>query len=62
MKSFATGYAMKLELGPIREGELEGKVFLALPDPEQTVAAGIFTAETTLPDTPASAIGTAAKP
>jgi len=62
LKSFATGYAMKLELGPIRDGELKGKVFVALPDTEQSVAAGIFTAETSLPDTPVNPATAAAKP
>jgi hypothetical protein len=49
-KPFSTGYAMKLELGKITDGEVTGKIFVALPDPEQTVVAGIFTASTTLPD------------
>ena len=48
-KAFSTGYAMKLELGQINEGEVTGKIFVALPDPEQTVVAGIFTAATTAP-------------
>lgn len=43
-KSFPTGYAMKLELGPLEEGTVSGKIFLALPDPEQTVVAGLFKA------------------
>ena len=43
-KSFSTGYAMKLELGSAAaSGEIPGKIFLALPDPEQTVVAGLFT-------------------
>lgn len=55
-KNFSTGYVMKLELGQINDGEVTGKIFVALPDPEQTVVAGIFTAGTMLPDsgTPAS--------
>lgn len=48
-KAFSTGYAMKLELGPINEGEISGKIFVALPDPEQTVVAGLFTAAATAP-------------
>lgn len=51
MKGFSTGYALKLELGAIEFGELTGKIFVALPDPERTVVAGIFKAATTLPDT-----------
>jgi hypothetical protein len=55
IKSYATGYALKLELEPIRQGEVKGKIFISLPDTEQTVAAGSFTAETSLPDTPTPA-------
>jgi hypothetical protein len=46
MKAFATGYALKLELGPMVQGVLSGKVFVALPDAEQTVVAGTFKAAT----------------
>ncbi len=42
--SFATGYAMKLELGPMGDGMIPGKIFLALPDAEQSVVAGAFKA------------------
>ena len=41
-KFFSTGYAMKLELGQPSDGTIPGKIFLALPDPEQSVVAGIF--------------------
>jgi len=41
-KFFSTGYAMKLELGQATDGTIPGKIFLALPDPEQSVVAGIF--------------------
>jgi len=41
-KFFSTGYAMKLELGQAADGTIPGKIFLALPDPEQSVVAGIF--------------------
>jgi hypothetical protein len=63
-KNFPTGYAMKLELGKISDGEVIGKIFVALPDPEQTVVAGIFTAATSVPDsgTPATANPAAATP
>ena len=43
-KSFTSGYAMKLELGPMADGAVPGKIFLALPDPEQSVVAGNFKA------------------
>ena len=49
-KSFSTGYAMKLELGEITNGVLPGKIFVALPDTEQSVVAGVFNATTTLAD------------
>jgi hypothetical protein len=41
-KFFSTGYAMKLELGQSADGNIPGKIFLALPDTEQSVVAGLF--------------------
>jgi len=49
-KPFSFGYALKLELGQITNGIVPGKVFVALPDNEQTVVAGVFNAATTLTD------------
>lgn len=49
-KFFSSGYAMKLELGTVTNGVVPGKIYLALPDPEQSVIAGIFMASTTTPD------------
>ena len=49
-KAFSSGYAMKLELGEITNGVLPGKIFVALPDTEQSVVAGVFNATTTLAD------------
>jgi len=49
-KTYSTGYAMKLELGQITNGVVPGKIFLALPDTEQSVIAGEFKAATTLAD------------
>jgi hypothetical protein len=43
-KSFTSGYAMRLELGQLADGAMPGKIFLALPDPEQSVVAGTFRA------------------
>jgi len=60
-KSFANGYAMKLEFGQIEEEVVSGKIFVALPDPEQSVAAGVFKAETTVFEMPAGATNTAAR-
>lgn len=45
-KNFSTGYMMKLEFEKIADGTLPGKIFIALPDPEKTVVAGHFVAET----------------
>ena len=49
-KAYSSGYVMKLELGEITNGVLPGKIFVALPDTEQTVVAGEFKAATTLAD------------
>lgn len=43
-KSFTSGYAMRLELGQPADGAVPVKIYLALPDPEQSVVAGNFTA------------------
>lgn len=43
-KSFANGYAMKLEFTQQSEELVQGRIFLALPDTEQSVIAGQFTA------------------
>jgi hypothetical protein len=44
LKAFPTGYSLKLEFGTPNNNTLPGKIFLALPDPEQTVVAGKFEA------------------
>jgi len=44
LKWFYNGYAMKLELGQAADGVVSGKIFLALPDNERSVVAGIFKA------------------
>jgi len=50
-KPFASGYAMKLELGQVTDGVIPGKIFLAVPpETEQSVVAGIFKAKTSLAD------------
>jgi hypothetical protein len=41
-KIFPNGYAMKLEFSPPADSILTGKIFIALPDTEQSVVAGIF--------------------
>ena len=50
-KNFPAGYAMKLEFGQINEGEIPGKIFIGLPDAEQSVVAGVFKAATSLANT-----------
>ena len=59
-KPFSSGYALKLELGKLDNGVIPGKIFLALPDPEQSVVAGVFKADTGLTDAAATAAGTSA--
>ena len=49
-KTFSSGYAMKLELGAVEANMITGKIFLALPDPEQSVVAGVFKAATGVGD------------
>lgn len=46
-KSFTSGYVMRLELGQVADGAVPGKIFLALPDPDQSVVAGTFKATIT---------------
>jgi DNA-directed RNA polymerase subunit RPC12/RpoP len=50
LKAYSSGYALKLELGEITNGVLPGKIYVALPDTEQSVVAGVFQASTTLAD------------
>jgi hypothetical protein len=49
LKAFNTGYAMKLELGVVTNGLIGGKIFLALPDTEQSVVGGAFNANIVVP-------------
>jgi len=44
-KTFSGGYGMKLEFAKANAGTIAGKIYLALPDPEQTVVAGQFQAD-----------------
>ena len=45
-KTYATGYALKIEFTGLTPGVLSGKIYLALPDAEKTVVAGVFKART----------------
>ena len=59
-RRYYTGFALKLELGkPSDEGNVSGKIFLALPDQEKSVVAGLFKA-TTIAVTPGSEMAPAA--
>jgi hypothetical protein len=49
VQTYNHGYAMKLELGQINGSVLPGKIFLALNDGQQTVAAGKFEATVSAP-------------
>jgi len=54
-KFFTTGFALKLEFGELTESNtIPGKIFAALPDKEQTVIGGVFTATSTLEGVPGS--------
>ena len=44
VRNFATGYVMKLEFGELTNNAVSGKIFIALPDTEQSVVAGLFNA------------------
>jgi hypothetical protein len=39
---FTNGYAMKLEFGSVADGVLPGRIYLSLPDPEQSYVGGNF--------------------
>lgn len=45
---YSTGYAMKLEFGNAKDGQLPGKIYAALPDPEKSFIAGTFTVTTNI--------------
>ena len=44
MKPFPSGYVLKLEFGKMTPAGLPGKIYLALPDAEHSVAGGTFVA------------------
>ena len=48
-KPFTTGFALKLEFGQLTASNtIPGKIYVALPDKEETVVAGVFNAATTM--------------
>jgi hypothetical protein len=62
MKQYSTGYAMKLEFGQLTNNTISGKIFVGLPDTEQSVVAGVFnaTANLTVPTVTSGAAPVAA--
>ncbi len=63
IKRYYNGYAMKLELGQMTtDNVVPGKIFLALPDDEKSVVAGIFRATNNVPDVTAQATQPNASP
>jgi hypothetical protein len=49
-KPVSLGFCLKLELAGITNGIIPGKIYLALPDDEQSVVAGVFNASLIIPD------------
>ena len=51
-ETFRSGYAMKVEFGPVASNVLPGKIFICLPDGAHSWAAGTFQAEIRKPGPP----------
>jgi hypothetical protein len=51
-KEFRQGYAARVEFGKVTGNRLEGKIFLATPDPLRSYVAGTFSAEIRKPASP----------
>lgn len=51
-ETFRSGYAMKVEFGPVTNNSLPGKIFVCLPDGAHSWAAGTFEAEIRKPSPP----------
>ena len=51
-QDFTNGYALKLAFGQPAEGRMPGKIYLCLPDEEQSVVAGTFDATIRKPKRP----------
>jgi hypothetical protein len=54
---FTNGYAMKLEFGQVADGKLPGKIYLSVPDPEQSYVGGTFEITLKAPAPPAAVAG-----
>jgi len=42
---FTGGFAMRLQFGAVKDGQVTGKIYLCLPDESKSVLAGTFTAK-----------------
>lgn len=51
-RTFRNGYAMKVEFGPVANGDIPGKLFICLPDESKSWIAGTFNAEIRKPGPP----------
>jgi DNA-directed RNA polymerase subunit RPC12/RpoP len=51
-ETFRSGYAMKIEFGPLANNAISGKIFLCLPDGSKSWVAGSFRAEVHKPSPP----------
>jgi DNA-directed RNA polymerase subunit RPC12/RpoP len=51
-ETFRSGYAMKVEFGPVANNQLPGKIFICLPDGAHSWVAGTFQAEIRKPSPP----------
>lgn len=49
LASYKTGYALKLEFGEVTNLAVSGRIYLALPDDEKSVVAGVFNAAILVP-------------
>jgi hypothetical protein len=61
-KPFANGYAMKLEFGKMTPDGLPGKIYVALPDTEQSAIGGSFLARVRAVSTAQGKKGPAGEP
>lgn len=58
----SNGYLLKVTFGQAGNGRLPGKIYICLPDPDKSFAAGTFNAEIKQPPQPKPAVPTPPKP
>ncbi|MBC8094931.1 MAG: hypothetical protein H7Y43_03875, partial [Akkermansiaceae bacterium] len=51
-ETYTNGFALKVEFGPQKGNRLPGKIYLCLPDQNQSCVAGVFNAEIRKPSPP----------